>query len=175
LQSRRWRTFTLCAFASLSAADIAYEPAHRSIFGKASYSSEATFRIPGSRLELVLDRRCIHLFLGEYERTLILRDEDSELLRHEVAVDTGGQGRMDVYQISSSIFYLQGTLSFDRYLLDIAAPSLTDHEAGNIPRDAKFLGAFDRDEKGWRFISAAERNEVTSEGSGDEQRSASVE
>ena len=152
MQSRRWKAFTLFALASLSAADLAYDPAHRVIFGKASFSTEATLYIPESKLELALDRRCIHLFLAEYERTLILRDEDGEVLRIAAAVDTGGNSRMDVYRISHSEFYLEGTLDFDRYLLDVSRPSVAREGAGKRPPNARLLGAFDRDEDGWRFI-----------------------
>jgi hypothetical protein len=161
LQSRRWRTFTLSALASLSADDIAFEPAHR-FFGKASRLTEAAFHIPGTKLELGLDRRCIHIFLAEYERTLVLRNAGRELLRQVIAVDTGGYTRMNVYRISSSVYYLQGLLGNDTYFLDIATPSVTGNAEWKRPVDAEFLGAFDRDEKGWRFIAASERPEIRS-------------
>ena len=138
----------------LGLADIGFEPAYRLVFGKASYSTEAAFPVPGSGLELVLERRCIHLFLAEYERTLVLRDEDGELLRLTVAVDTGGYSRMRVYRVSASQFFLQGDLDFDRYLLDISKPSVAREIYTERPPNAMFIGSFDRDEDGWRFIQA---------------------
>ena len=141
----------------LGLADIGFEPAYRLAFGKASYSTEAVFDIPGSTLELVLDRRCIHVFLAEYERTLVLRDEDGDLLRLAVAVDTGGYSRMRVYRVSASQFFLQGDLDFDRYLLDISKPSVGREIAAERPPDAQLIGSFDRDEEGWRFISAPKK------------------
>ena len=149
---RRW--IIGCFFILLGLADIGFEPAYRLIFGKASYSTEAAFLIPGSTLELVLDRRCIHLFLAEYERTLVLRDEDGDLLRLAVAVDTGGYSRMRIYRISASQFFLQGDLDFDRYLLDISKPSVAREISTERPPNAQLIGSFDRDEEGWRFISA---------------------
>ena len=143
-----------CFFILLGLADIGFEPAYRLVFGKASYSTEAAFLIPGSTLELVLDRRCIHLFLAEYERTLVLRDEDGDLLRMAVAADTGGYSRMRVYRVSASQFFLQGDLDFDRYLLDISKPSVAREISAKRPPNAMFIGTFDRDEDGWRFIQA---------------------
>ena len=152
MPSRRWKAFTLFALASLSAADLAYDPGHQLIFGKDSFASEASLSIAESGLELVLDRRCIHLFLAEYERTLILRGEDGEVLRLAAAVDTGGYSRMDVYRISPSEFYLEGTLSFDRYFLDVSKPAIAREASGKAPHNARLIGAFDRDQEGWRFI-----------------------
>ena len=149
---RRW--IIGCFFIVVGLADIGFEPAYRLVFGKASYSTEAAFLIPGSTLELVLDRRCIHLFLAEYERTLVLRDEDGDLLRLAVAVDTGGYSRMMVYRVSPSQFFLQGDLDFDRYLLDISKPSVAREISTERPLNAQLIGSFDRDEEGWRFISA---------------------
>lgn len=138
---------------------LVYEPMYRGIFGKASYSTEAVFRVPGSAVEIVLDRRCIHLFLAEYERTLIVRIGTGEMLRRPVAVDTGGYSRMNVYQVSPTDFFLQGELSFDRYLLETSAAALTDAVLKEKPVESRFVGAFDRDENGWRFIPAHEREE----------------
>jgi hypothetical protein len=83
----------------------------------------------------------------------VLRDEDGDVLRFAVAVDTGGFSRMKVYQVSASKFFLQGDLSFDRYLLDISKPSITREISMERPFNAKFIGSFDGDDEGWRFIS----------------------
>ena len=155
MESRRWRSFTLCALVSLTAADIGCKP-DQVIFRKANDLTVATFQIPGSDLEIALDRRCIHLFLAEYERTLILRKGGQELLRSAVAIDTGGYSRLGVYQVSQTVFYLDGFLDFDRYWLDISGLSVTQDIGAEVPAVARFVGAFDRDEKGWRFIPASE-------------------
>jgi hypothetical protein len=141
-----------CIFLGL--ADLGFEPAYRLDFGHASYSTEAVFRLPDSRLELVVDRRCIHLFLAEYERTLVLRDKERDVLRLAVAVDTGSYSGMRVYRVSASQFFLQGDLDFDRYLLDISKPSVARETSTELPPHAQLIGTFDRDEKGWRFIFA---------------------
>lgn len=138
----------------IGVADLGFESVYRLVFGKASYSTEAALRLPGSALEIVLDRRCIHLLLGEYERTLVLRGEEGDVLRMAAAVDTGGYSRMRVYRISASEFFLQGELDFDRYLLDISKPSVARAISAERPPGAQLIGSFDRDEEGWRFILA---------------------
>jgi len=141
-------------FIALGVADLEFESVYRLVFGKASYSTEAALRVPGSPLEIVLNRRCIHFFLAEYERTLVLRDDEGDVLRIAAAVDTGGYSRMRVYRISASEFFLQGDLDFDRYLLDISKPSVARAISTERPPHAQFMGSFDRDEEGWRFILA---------------------
>jgi 5-enolpyruvylshikimate-3-phosphate synthase len=140
--------------------DIAYEGFHRLVLGRSSYSTEAFYSIPGTSVEIILERRAIHLFLAEYERTLVIQIGTKELIRKEVAVDTGGYSRMNVYQTSPTEYYLSGDLSFDRYFLDVAKVSFREAGLNTKPLSAKFIGAFDRDEEmGWRFISARERGE----------------
>jgi hypothetical protein len=142
-----------------AAVDSAFEAAKRGIYGKARFSTEAIFLVPGSKSEIALERRAIHLFLAEYERTLILRDNGQEVLRLAAAEDSGGYSRMNVYRVSDSVFYLRGEMSFDRYLLDTSRPSVTRESLGETPSAAQFIGAFDRDCKGWRFIPKYERAE----------------
>ena len=143
-----------CLLVLFGVADIGFETANRIVSGKASYASEAVFSVPGSKLQLVLERRSIHLFLAEYERTLVLRDEEGDVLRLAAAIDTGGYSRMRVYRVSASQFYLEGDLDFDRYLLDISKPSVGREIATERPPHAQLIGSFDRDEEGWRFIPA---------------------
>ena len=153
--------FVLAIFA-VGLLDIAYEGVYRLILGKASYSSEAIYKVPATSVEIILERRAIHLFLAEYERTLVLRVGKNELFRKEVAVDTGGYSRMNVYRTSPNKYYLKGDLSFDRYFLDVAKQSFSDAGLDPKPMNATFVGSFDRDEeRGWRFIPASERREQT--------------
>lgn len=140
--------------------NIAYEGFHRLILGKASYSTEAYYKIPGTSVEIILECRAIHLFLAEYERTLVLRIGNKEFLRKKIADNSGGYSRMNVFQTSPTEYYLSGDISFDRYFLDIEKGHFNDAGLEPKPTNATFVGAFDRDEeKGWRFIPARERGE----------------
>ncbi len=143
-----------CLFVVLGLTDLAFEPVYRLIYGRASYSNEATFQIPASTLEIALDRRCAHVFLAEYERTIVLRDDDGDILRFTAAFDTGGHSRMRLYRLSESEFYLQGDLNFDQYALNVLKPSIERRVMKVWPPDSLLIGSFDRDEKGWRFIPA---------------------
>ena len=156
-QDKQWRIVIGSMLVLIGVMDLGFEPAHRLIFGKASYASEASLYVPESDLELILERRCIHLFLAEYERTLVVRKDDRDLLRLAVADDSGGLSRMTVYRISESNFYLRGDLSFDRYYLDVSTLSVRRERLGERPPPARLVGAFDRDEGEWKFISVFSR------------------
>lgn len=123
-------------------------------------SAKAVYEFPGSSARLVLERSPIHLFLAEYERTLILCNGTEETIRRKAAEDSGGYSRMEVYRISEREYFLKGDLDFDRYFLDIRTNSFRDAILENIPRNAKLVGAFDRDdEKRWRFLPAYQWSE----------------
>lgn len=141
--------------------DTAYERFHRIVLGKSSYSTDAIYKIPNTSAEIVLERRAIHLFLAEYERTLVLRIGKKEIIRKEVAADSGGYSRMNLYFISPTEYFLRGHISHDKFFLDIQKQTLSE-AIEDKPKEAKFLGAFDRDETGWRFISVSEREEQKS-------------
>lgn len=143
----------------VGALDVAYEGFYR----KASYLTEAIYKVPNSSIEIVLERRGIHLFLAEFERMLVVRVGTKELIRKEVAVDTGGYCRMNIYQIGPTKYFLAGELDFDKYFLDVSSAFLTNEDGPTEkPSDAMFLGSFDRDDRGWRFIPAHERPEQKS-------------
>ena len=153
-----WLLFVPMVFV-IGALDLAYE----GFYGRSSYSTEAIYKVPNSSIEIVLERRGIHYFLAEYERTLALRLKKQEILREDVAVDTGGYSRMNMFQVSLSEYFLCGDMSFDRYFLNVEEASLTDASLNAKPTKAKFVGVFDRDEKRvWRFIPAYERGEQES-------------
>jgi hypothetical protein len=150
-------------FILIGAIQIVYEISYRLIFGKASYSAEAVFKVPHADVEIILERRCIHLFLAEYERALVVRADGKEVLRKEAAADTGGYSRMNVYEISPTEYFLSGDLSGDRYELDIARQNINSGYLTERPAGAIFVGSFDREEnKAWRFITAKERAEQPS-------------
>lgn len=140
-----------------------YEISYQMLFGKASYSTEAVYELPGKNIEIILERRCIHLFLAEYERTLVLRVGGKEVLRQKAADDSGGYCRMSIYKVTPNEYFLSGELEFDRYELNIAEQKIILDYPQEKPRNAEFVGVFDNDEeKDWRFISATEREEQKS-------------
>ena len=135
----------------------------RRINSRIRTSGEAIFRVPASTSEIVLDRQGSHLFLAEYERTLIVRTDGEEVLSMKAADDSGGYSRMRLYQISPTEFYLEGFLSYDRYFLDISKPSARREVLSpSKPAGARFVGVFDKDEHGWRFTQANEQMEEDS-------------
>ena len=125
-------------------------------YQESDFSSEAIFRVPDSSFDIILERRNIHLFLAEYERTLVLRLNGKEVVRQGAAEDTGGYSRMNVFQLSDHEYFLVGEFSFDTYFLDLSRTSLTRLERRDNALGS-FVGSFDRDEKGWRFIPVSER------------------
>jgi hypothetical protein len=156
------RLFLLVGFVVLATGTfgILYDGMHRLVMGEASYSTEAIFQVPDSSIQIVLERRAIHMVFAEYERTLVVRDGVEELLRKEVAVDTGGYSRMNVFRITPTRYFLCGEMSFDRHFLDFQAMTLEKAELREKPETAKFLGAFERDNnRHWRFVTAFEKGE----------------
>ncbi|MBA3694766.1 MAG: hypothetical protein H0X15_04880 [Acidobacteria bacterium] len=150
-------------FILIGAIQVGCETSYRLIFGKASYSTKAIFQIPQTNVEIILERRAIHLFLAEYERTLILRVDGKEVLRQEGATDSGGYSRMNVYEISPTEYFLSGDISYDKHELDIMRLKINSVVLIEKPTSAKFIGAFDIDEKRiWRFITTDERVEQKS-------------
>lgn len=127
------------------------------VYQKSDLSAEAVYKIPESSMELVLERRLTHLFLGEYERILILREGNRELLRQGIASDTGGYSRMCVYKTSSTEYYLRGMLDFDKFILDLSGPAFRKLNDKFQSNDSRFIGCFDRDPFGWRFIPAKDQ------------------
>ena len=122
--------------------------------------SGAIVLIPDTPIEVELARTPTHSFLAEYERTLIVRFDDNEVLRYRIADDPGGYSRMRIYKISGHEYFLSGDLSFDKYSLHLGGRvCVTPSDLESKPKDAIFVGSFDRDEKGWRFIPANERAE----------------
>ena len=83
-------------------------------------------------------------------------------MRQEAAVDTGGYGRMNVYQTSPSEYFLSGELDYERYSLDISTPANNKAILNAKPANSRFVGCFDHDEKGWRFIPEFEGGEQKS-------------
>jgi hypothetical protein len=161
-ESRNFRLIIITSLIVLVATSM-YDPLHILIFGKSSHATEAVFKVPQTQIEIILERRAAHLFLAEYDRTLVLRANGKEILREEAAGDSGGYSRMNVYQISPTEFFLSGDFSHDRFRLTTTMPELKPVILEEKPTTANFIGAFDGDEKKrWRFIPVSERLEQKS-------------
>jgi hypothetical protein len=161
MQSVKWTILILVVMFLF--AKCAFDSSDRIIYSKASYSLKAVYELPNINAEIILERRHAHLFLAEYERTLVLRVGGKEVSRKEIAFDTGGYSRVNVYQISPTEYFLSGDLSFDKYQMDITQPKINEAVLEKKPSTAKFVGAFDSDERrNWRFITASEREEQKS-------------
>ena len=123
--------------------------------------SSASLSISGAAgTSLRLDRVCIHDFLAEYDRSLILNVESRPVAQVQISSDTGGMSRANVYfKSADSILIVQDRMA--RYEVNVAGQSIREvsSECGN-PKDSVFVGAFDVDESNeWRFIRAAERKQ----------------
>jgi len=124
----------------------------------------AQYRLPGSALLLSVELHQSHPFLAEYDRSLVLEGGARKLVEIDLFPDTGGYALVNLYR-SASGDYVVRTQGNHYYILTLASGSITPHEdhTGLVTARAageEFVGAFDFDaQRGWRFISAAERSE----------------
>ncbi len=74
--------------------------------------------------------------------------------------DTGGYSRTNIYRVSHSIYVLRDAA--DSYEFDVARSALRKRESREV--EGRFVGCFDIDDsRHWRFIPAAERQEMPAE------------
>ncbi len=104
----------------------------------------------------------IHAFLAEYDRFLALKVDDKTAAELQIATDTGGYSRANVYSTNSpNIFIVEDLMGF--YEVDTAKKQiikLYSYPCKN-PEEYIFIGAFDTDDsKQWQFISALKRKQI---------------
>lgn len=129
--------------------------------------SSASLRIAGEGASLQLERVCIHDFLAEYDRLLVLNVGGRPVNRVQISTDTGGLSRANVFfRRADSMLIVQDRMG--RYEVDPAWHIIREVSSECVnPKGSVFVGAFDVDEsKGWRFIPAAERKQMPMRGSG---------
>jgi hypothetical protein len=123
--------------------------------------SSASLPIAGTNASLRLERVCIHDFLAEYDRYLVLIVGGIAVTRTQISTDTGGRSRANVFfRKADSVLVLQDWMG--RHVINVARSSISEvgFECAE-PEGSVFVGAFDVDEtKGWRFIPAAERKQM---------------
>jgi hypothetical protein len=109
-------------------------------------------------VQLRLDRVGTHRFLAEYDRFLILDIFGEPKTTFQIASDTGGYSRANVFfRATDSVLVVQDAMG--RYEVDASRASIVKGTDGcGVPKDTVFVGAFDVDQsERWRFIAATER------------------
>jgi hypothetical protein len=119
----------------------------------------AAVRLPGTTLELSIERQPMHPVLAEYHRTAVLRDSARTLVRLPM-FDDGGYNRTNLYRQGDSTFVLvdgEGSFTLHPARKELYKDSERRSAAGSR---GTFIGAFDVDSSHvWRFIAARERRE----------------
>ena len=123
--------------------------------------SYASLPIAGTNASLVLERECIHDYLAEYDRYLVLVIGQNPVARVQVTTDTGGMSSANVFlRESDSMLIVQDRMG--RYEIDVKQKAIREvsNDCTN-PQGSVFIGAFDNSESdGWRFIPATERKQM---------------
>lgn len=128
------------------------------IYSKSNVPRKAVFRVPQTDFSIILEQYHAHLFLAEYERILVLQNGENEISRNEIAFDTGGYSRMNVYRTTPTRYFLQDISNI--YEFDVNRSEIFKTALGT-KYNGDFVGAFDFDgSKKWRFISSDERAEI---------------
>ncbi|HYE75514.1 MAG TPA: hypothetical protein VEF04_19385 [Blastocatellia bacterium] len=117
----------------------------------------ATYDQPKENFSLTILRELIEPDSKQYKRTLVLRVNQKEVLRHNLKPDTGGCSRANLLLASFTVLLLED--AYEIYEIDIEKKSIsTDLSKSNKQEEVHFLGSFDIDEKNaWRFIPNVER------------------
>jgi hypothetical protein len=117
----------------------------------------------GTNSSLLIIRRPKHLFLAEYDRTIMLRENGKVLARQELFSDTGGYSRASIFQLTEAKILLED--AFGEYEIDLTTQQISVRQNQNDNLQARtYLGVFDTDEKKvWRYIPATERKYAPTE------------
>lgn len=128
------------------------------------YPTPHVIEFPG-RAQVKLRFTPAHLYLAEYERSVVFTNREGRSLSAELFPDTGGYARSQLYEGRDGKLYLAG--HFDVAVLDPSAASISvgSHD---VPAGSKYLGAIDFVSKfGLRFLSPAESPEQRLSGGRD--------
>ncbi len=143
-----------------AAAEDGYDILHHLFLGKSAYTHEAVYQIPATSEQIVMERRPIHLYLAEYDRTILFRNEQRELIRKAATIDAGGYSKMNLYRISATAYLLCGELSEDKWFLDIESKSIRNIDSDETFYDLTYLGMFNTDKnRKWSFITPDKRSD----------------
>ena len=118
-----------------------------------------------SNSSIQIRRVHIHAFLPEYDRFLSLKINDKTVAKLQIATDTGGYSRANVYSTKlSNIIVVEDLQGF--YEIDLAKKQISElnSQPCKTPEEYIFIGSFDTDEsKEWKFILASERKQLSTE------------
>ena len=118
----------------------------------------AAFSIPVKNLVLVIERHPLG-FLAEYDRTVILRNDQKEIARVGMARDTGGYSRTNLFRNGEVIYTLIDCFG-DFYRIDAQKKTLEKLDKGGQQK-SEFVGSFDVDSRRrWRFIPVKDRDRL---------------
>lgn len=136
-----------------------------SLLVASSWPTEAAANLPGTTAQVAIQLRPTHPYLSEYNRTVVLRNQNHNEIAQDLFPDTGGYARSQLYLLGDGEFILRGY--YDVAKISVAENRISTEEI-SFPHDATYLGAFDHDAShNWRFLPAAERPEQTLVASGD--------
>jgi len=120
----------------------------------------AEFELPDRQVSLAIERRTAHPVMPEFHRTLIVSQEEREIIRQKMFMDTANNVRVNVYQMTDGTVWLLdavGVYKIDLSQLQVVAETV----CFNFVPDGEFIGAFDETYEIWRrrlrFFPAAER------------------
>ena len=111
---------------------------------------EASIELSGTKSRITIELEPMHLYLAEYQRTLVLRSPGKTDIRVKIFPDTGGYSRAQLYRLADGRFLLHGY--FDAYVIDPQKHAISE-DGKNIP-NGSYLGAFDDRGREWGFNEA---------------------
>jgi hypothetical protein len=127
-----------------------------------AHDDEAVAVLPGDAEAIIVRRRPIwHPFLGnEFYRTLIVRRGNDEILRAELAVDTGGYPEMQLYELEPGtllLIHVSGCERIDRARASVQ--TIFSTAQSNKMSGSRLIGTFNEDEqRRLRFFAAPAHN-----------------
>ncbi|MBK6940802.1 MAG: hypothetical protein IPH13_11475 [Planctomycetes bacterium] len=149
------RSFVLRFAAATAALVLASLVVARIVFDSRTYDIEYT--VPADRTRLVARYVAAHSHLAEYDRSLIVVRTNGARDEVELAKDTGGYSRAQLYEADDGALYLEGF--FDVARIDANSRRISV-SSNRVPAGARYLGAFDRlREGGWKFLAPHESPE----------------
>lgn len=122
---------------------------------------DVEYTVPADGTRLVARYVAAHSYLAEYDRSLIVVRTNGARDEVELAKDTGGYSRAQLYEADDGTLYLEG--SFDVARVDAKSGRIA-LSSNRVPANARYLGAFDRvRDGGWKFLAPHESPEQSLE------------
>ncbi len=118
---------------------------------------------PTGKISLSLELFHMHLHLADYERELILSQNNKEVNRQRLFPDTGGYASTNLYKCEADHILVKDFS--DSWIVNLDDSSIV---SGDCPTEKKaFIGAFrGAGSESWEFFPASERKEELLEAKG---------